>query len=238
MYRFICRGWKCAKYIDDCVRSLQKQTITDWKAYLIVDDSTVEERVKLAAVEAADSRFVGVPISGRMGVCMNLYCGIGGILDAQDEDTICILDLDDKLLTEKSLEIVDNNYRKYPNMLCTYGSFVVSSTGRIHKLCKSYPTDAKVRKHRWRGSHLKTFKYKIFRHIPQDYLKHNDEWGKAASDLALMFCVMEIAGMENCRFIKDPIYWYRYPTGITCNRGTQRKYEEIWRKKNPLVRAF
>lgn len=238
MYRFVCRGWRCDEYIDDCLESLRGQTVQNWKAYLIVDDATQDEALALKDAEEDDSRFVGWPIYNRLGVCANLYCGIAGITDAQDEDVVCVLDLDDRLNLPHSLEIVDNYYRKYPNLLCTYGSLVVSSTGRIHRLCQAYRLDDKVRKAPWHASHLKTFKYKVFKHIPQDYFKHNDEWGKAASDLALMFCVMEIAGMDNCRFIKDPIYRYRYPTEITCNRGTQKLWRDIFRRKKPLARQF
>jgi len=238
VYRFVCRGWRCLQYIDDCVESLQKQTIKDWVAYLIVDAATQGERIKLELLQKEDPRLIGVPIDMRVGVCCNMYCGIGGITGIEDEDVVCILDLDDKLLTKKSLETVDDVYRKYPNTLCTYGSFIVSSTGKPHKICKPYPDGVNVRKYKWRASHLKTFKYKVFDRVPQDYFMHKGEWGLAASDLALMYCIIERAGLKNCRFIKAPIYWYRYPTEITCNRGTQKKWKEIWRAKTPLSPVF
>jgi len=238
MYRFVCRGWRCLQYIDDCVISLQAQTIQDWKAYLIVDDATPTEKIRLEQLEREDPRLIGVPLDTRVGVCCNMYCGIGGITDAEDEDVICILDLDDKLFTKKSLETVDNNYKKYPNTLCTYGSFIVSSTGKFHKICKPYPADVNVRNYKWRASHLKTFKYKVFKHVPQDYFMDNGRWGAGASDLSLMYCIIERAGLENCRFIKEPIYWYRWPTETTCNRGTQKKWRDIWKAKKPLSRVF
>ncbi|MCE5265131.1 MAG: hypothetical protein LLG97_16565, partial [Deltaproteobacteria bacterium] len=86
--------------------------------------------------------------------------------------------------------------------------------------------------------HLKTFKYKVFKHIPQQYFMHDGKYGKAASDLALMFSIIEIAGMENTHFIKDPIYWYRYPTPTTMNRESQKRWRDIFRSKKPLKRIF
>jgi GT2 family glycosyltransferase len=247
MYRFIIRGRNCGKYVDECLESLRNQTVTDWCGLVIVDPSEDNTLEKLARWIIVDPRIRMVINKEHYGVCRNMWQGLQEIgraahpiPAATDEDVVCILDLDDELRYPHTLEIVDKQYRKYPYLLCTYGSFIMSGNGKMHKLCRAYPNNAEgyIRKWRWHASHIKTFKYKIIAHIPPDYFMHKDKWGQGASDLALMFCVMEVAGVENCRFIKDPIYLYRYPTAITCDRSVQKRWRDIFREKKPLARRF
>ena len=214
MYHFICRGWNCEKYEQKCVESINNQTIKDTMVWKIID---------------------GKP--DRLGVCYNIYHGIHWC-NAQDEDVLCFLDLDDYLLSPVSLEFVDRAYRKHPNTLVTYGSYINSETGDRGKNCLPYPEGVRPREYKWRASHLKTMKYKVAKNIPEEYFMNGHRWGLAASDLALMFSAMEIAGMENCRFIKEPVYYYRANTPYTCNRGTQKKWNKIFRAKKPLERLF
>jgi hypothetical protein len=76
------------------------------------------------------------------------------------------------------------------------------------------------------------------KHIPQEYFMHNNEWGAAASDLALMFSVIETVGFTRCRCIDRPIYIYRDKSEIALKRLTQMKWARRFRKKDPLPRRY
>ena len=122
--------------------------------------------------------------------------------------------------------------------MCTYGSYRYTSNGDRGKNCKEYPKGVKVREHKWLASHLKTFKAGVVKHIPSDCFKHKGHWGKAASDLALMFAVIERVGLDRTAFIDRTIYGYRDNSGNSVKRKTQKLYRDIWKAKKPLKRLF
>jgi glycosyltransferase involved in cell wall biosynthesis len=240
MFRIVCRGWNCAPYIDACIKSLQAQTVTEWTATLMIDksDDVSVDKAKLWAMK--DKRIEVFSNTTRMGVCYNMYRGIE-LAGKDPDDIICTVDLDD-MLTPDALELVSETYRKNPEAMCTYGSFMRESTGVKSDVCRPVkythiPTN-KVRLCKWRYSHLKTFKFGVFKYIPKEYFMHKDKWGSAASDLALMFSVIETVGIPRCKCIGKPIYIYRDKSEITLNRGTQLKWAARFRRKKPLEKRY
>jgi hypothetical protein len=147
------------------------------------------------------------------------------------------LDLDDYLYRPTALEIIEDHYKKRPDLMATYGSFRFKSTFEKSHLCRPYNKHDIPRRAKWRASHLKTFRYSLVKHIPQEYFLHNGEWGKAASDLALMFCVMELAGMDRIKYVRESVYYYRNHTSGSLSRNLQKKWEWRWRMKKPLKRV-
>lgn len=236
MFRFVCRGWNCSEYMDDCIYSLQAQTIKDWTAILILDPGEDDSIIKATEWSERDKRITVYANSKRMGVCHNMWHGIK-FAGKDPDDIICIVDLDD-VIPYYALEEISKTYREHPGCMCTYGSYSRMSDGNKNWVSRPYPLGVSVRGHRWHASHLKTFRFGVFDHIPQDYFKHKNEWGLAASDLALMFCVIELVGLRRCYHIKKPIYIYRNQSPIKLNRGTQKLWEHRFRKKIPLKRLY
>jgi glycosyltransferase involved in cell wall biosynthesis len=225
--------------MDMCIKSLQAQRITDWTATLMVDKSDDDSLDKAKGWEAEDSRISVFSNAARMGVCFNLWRGIQ-LAGKDPDDIICCVDLDD-FLAPDALQAVSDEYGN-KDIMCTYGSYIRESSGKKSRDCrKAIYSDidpAKVRKGPWRYSHLKTFKFGIMKHIPREYFMHNNEWGVAASDLALMFSVIETVGFPRCRCIDKPIYIYRDKSEIALNRLTQMKWARRFRKKDPLPRRY
>jgi len=244
LFRLIIRGRNCGKYLNECLESLQRQTIQNWYALVIADpskDNTVEKLVEWAAREP---RIRVIVNPEPYGVCRNMWQGLReignpyqAIRAAIDNDVVGILDLDDYLYRPTSLEIVAGYYKEHPEIMATYGTFRFGH-GHKSKLCQKYHSHDKPRKARWMASHLKTFKYAVVKHIPQDYFMYHGRWGEGASDLALMFCVMERVGLARVKRIKESIYYYRTNISNSLSRRIQRKYNKIWRKKKPLTRRF
>ncbi len=244
MFRFIIRGRNCGRYLDDCIMSLQKQTIQDWCAVVLVDPSEDDTLEKLAGWILKDPRIRVVINNETYGVCHNMWQGLQEIGKAyppipaaEDDDIVAILDLDDYLFRPTSLEIVNKCYLEDPEIMATYGSFRYGANIKSD-LCKKYNYWEKPRKSKWRASHLKTFKYCIIKHIPQDYFMHAGKWGKGASDLALMFCVMELIGHHRIKRIKKSVYFYRTNIPSSLNRKIQKRYAYLWRMKKPLKQIY
>jgi len=230
----VIRGRNCEKYIAKCIRSLQKQTYTNWQAMIVLDAPTDDSAKVVASIQDKP----GGPIywtvnTERKGLCHNMYFAIrwaASILHPDNDTVFAMLDADD-WLSKTALQKVAHVYRKYPKTLVTHGSYLKRSKGRKTKISNPYPKSGNVRKLPWRGSHLKTMKWKILKHIDYKWFQHKGKWLDAASDLALMFPVIELAGLKHVRHIPDAIYSWRDNTPSKTGRSAQVRCEKILRAK-------
>lgn len=123
-----------------------------------------------------------------------------------DEDVVAVVDADD-WITKTALTKIYAKYRKY-DALITHGSYMKMTRHRRTKISKPYPRKGNVRLLAWRGSHLKTIKWKIAKKAKAEWFMHNERWLEAASDWALMFNCIEIAGLKNVFHVHDIIYYW------------------------------
>ncbi|MCP3683646.1 MAG: glycosyltransferase family 2 protein, partial [bacterium] len=165
-FQVIIRGYNCKEYLSACLKSLIRQSYTNWKALVILDAPTDKSHKVALKWASKDSRIKVWLNSKRKGVAYNIWWGMK-YAEPKPEDVIAWLDADDELY-EFALKIVAKKYEKRPNLRATYGSYYRPDLKRRTKISKPYNKDKSVRKQPWRGSHLKTFKYKLMRHFPQD----------------------------------------------------------------------
>jgi hypothetical protein len=124
----------------------------------------------------------------------------------QPEDIICDLDLDDYLLPG-ALQTVLDTYRDNPDILLTYGSYR-NESGKPARFNGEYKTD-NFRELPWRATHIKTFKYKLYRQVKiRDLHGPDGKYFMTTSDLALMFPMMDMAGLDRIKHIKECLYCY------------------------------
>jgi hypothetical protein len=155
-----------------------------------------------------------------------------------DDDVICVVDLDDRLLPG-ALETVKATYDASPKVLLTYGSYV-NASGRPARFNGAYKRGENVRRAPWRASHLRTFKYRLWKQLPMSAcLDADGEWFQMCADLAVMIPLMEIAGLDRCQHISKPIYWYNdlNPENDHKVNGAQQKETERYiRSQKPFPR--
>jgi glycosyltransferase involved in cell wall biosynthesis len=147
-------------------------------------------------------------VEDRIYAAKNIWTALnGGLVQAADDDVICLLDGDDELNGCYALEPIRAAYQS-PNVWLTYGSYERMS-GDPRTFNGPYRSDDRVRTFRWHASHLKTFRYGLWKHLPESALKDPDgEWLKVCSDVAIMIPLIEMAGMLRTRYIKQTIYQY------------------------------
>jgi len=238
MIHAIIRGRNCQKYIATCLRSIAAQKYTDWHAHISLDDPTDKSE------DAAKSIIQRLGISSRctlktnkrhQGLSKNLYrtlqtCG------ANSNDICAIVDADD-FIHKGTFRYINKLYERKPSILLTYGSYIKLSKGRRTRISRVYKKEAQVRKAKWHASHLKTFKFKLFRELPEEYVKdEKGEWLPAASDLAIMMGLIEMAGLDQCKYVEKLCYYWRDDTPYKTDRKLQLKCEKIIRAKKPLKR--
>jgi glycosyltransferase involved in cell wall biosynthesis len=225
-------------YIKECANSLINQNYKNWIAIFGDDDSsdsTVDEIPQ-------DDRFVINVNKKRIGTLMNVHnCIVNS--DLKDDDIICILDGDDKLLDNNSINILNNLYNDDETLL-TYGQYVTSRGTLGH--CRPYSEESfkNLRKLGFWASHMRTFKYKLYKEFLRqdpnlDYYKdENGNWYMAACDVAKITPLMEIAGFNKIKFNPIPIYYYRIHENNHKSVDLQKKSADHAFSKKPLIEGL
>jgi glycosyltransferase involved in cell wall biosynthesis len=199
------------KWIETCIQSIKKQTFTNFKC-ILVDDISSDNSYEIAKnVIADDTRFVLVRNEEKKLALRNIYDGIQ-ILNPDDEDIIVTIDGDDWLSRNDSLEILNKYYVEGQDTLVTYGTYIEFPSGNRPSNVSKYPEEVvktnSFRKDIWRASHLRTFKYKIWKSINlEDLQDSSGNFYKMAWDLAFMFPMLEMAG-PRAKYVREAIYCY------------------------------
>ena len=160
--------YNVAHAIERNIAVVKSQTFTDFQCVLI-DDISTDETAELARKAIGDDeRFLLVVNEEKKYKTRNVVEGIE-IANAGDEDVIVLLDGDDELASERALQIVADTYER-DDCWMTYGSYCHTDGSRAWT---SLPYDDQVieknsfRKVRWLASHLKTFKYKLWKRLEE-----------------------------------------------------------------------
>lgn len=163
--------YNMAQWIGDNIAMLQKQTFRDFRC-MIGDDLSTDNSVDVVQnLIGHDPRFNLVLHDVKKYSLGNIYTLIE-LAKPDDEDVLVLIDGDDYLANESVLEKLRRIYLE-KDCWMTYGSY--SDEGMIlDPICAPYP-ESVVKKNRfrnvkWRASHLKTFKYKLWKQIrPNDF---------------------------------------------------------------------
>jgi len=208
-FRIIIPVYNSEKWISKCIESLINQEYKNWKAIIIDDnstDKTIESIKETIKSHNLKEFFKVMKRSLNIGAMENIVYGIQSICK-DDEEVIVLLDGDDWLYDQYVLSYLDEVYTKEKNWM-TYGSFV-SESGMHNGFCKPIPSIQNYRKDSWVTSHLRTFKYWLWKKIEDKDLR--DAFGRyyaMAWDMAIMYPLLEMSGAERIRFIEKTLYVY------------------------------
>ncbi len=152
--------------ITENIKTLQNQSYRDFRC-LIGDDLSTDDSVQtVRALTGKDSRFQLIAHSEKKFSLGNIHTLIE-IANPKDDDILVLVDGDDKLSDDYALERLAKIYKQYKCWM-TYGSYA-SPNGELDPVCAPYPDiiirTNKYRQASWRASHLKTFKYKLWKRI-------------------------------------------------------------------------
>jgi glycosyltransferase involved in cell wall biosynthesis len=228
MFRIVIPGWCVEKYIEKCLTSVINQKCKDWTACVVLDpsrDKTLEIAISIAA---KDSRIRVVSNESQMFATANIVRSIRE-QHPQDEDIIVTLDADDWFTIPETLSIVEEYYKRDPQTLVTHGSWVSYPDSYANTNNAPYsPSDwaRGIRHVDWRASHLRTFKYKVWKYIKDKDLRGPDGlYARVAWDLAIMFPMLELSGINRVKFVNELIYTYNQETPY--NDGKMRLEEQM-----------
>lgn len=204
-FKITIPSYNCEQWIAKCIRSVTSQINTNWEAVIINDGST--DKTGEIASSFSDSRIKVITNEVNVGSPLASIIQATQALNCEPEDIIVNLDGDDELSDPYVLEYLSNSYDS--NTLMTYGQFEPMSH-TYHNYCKPITNAYTYRKSGyWYASHLRTYKKKLFDKIRDEDLRDtNGEYYKLAGDAALLYPLIELAGVDRMKFITRVMYNY------------------------------
>jgi glycosyltransferase involved in cell wall biosynthesis len=228
------------EWIARTVRSVIGQNYSNYR-YILVDDISTDKTVTAARREAATSDKVTITTNTEKKYSLrNIYDGIAA-LNPEDDDIIVTLDGDDWLAGP---EVFSSLNKRYNDTDCwmTYGSYLEFPHGTRGIESTAYSIEQlndknfDFRKDKWRVSHLRTFKYGLWKKIKyEDFLDWNGEFYKTSIDKAFMYPMIEMA-RERTEFIEDILYVYNFSNPLNVHkdkRQLQLRTSQYLREKEP-----
>lgn len=230
------------KYIERCINSIKNQTYKNFICVL-TDDNSSDKTLNIAKhIASYDQRFVIISNEQRKDVMENTINAIK-IVKPHDEDIIITIDGDDWLAHEKVFEKIAKKYQE-KDILLTYGNYKIFPSEKIGH-CSAYPKyvieNNLYRKDKWRASHLRTFKYKLWKNIKEEDLKHPDgSWMFPCADQTYMLPMLEMSGGK-FHFFSEVLYVYNRETSLNADKVKglkQLENEKITRSREPYKKII
>ena len=240
-FNIIIPVFNAEKYIEKCLTSIIKQSYKNYQVK-VIDDCSTDNSYELA-LEICNS-YENFDISKnprRLGALNNINKLLSLNVETPSKTIDILIDGDDYLYSGDVLDIL---YEKYINTNCliTYGSHLSSKGIQGKKYPRLIRNLNLYRKYFWYASHLKTFRHDLWLSINKsDLLTHNGNYFSVASDLAIMFPMLEMAG-DRQEFIKEVLYVYNDKNPIS-DHNIRRKEQilaakEIREKKRYKAKKF
>ena len=242
-FRIVTPYFNAQDYLRIYLYSLKRQMNSNFKCYLTDDCSTDDSANVVKEIIRSDDRFSLVVNLEKRYALENIVRTIDSIDDIHDEDIIILLDGDDWLSCDKVLSHLEFVYN-HNDCLMTYGSYAFFPFKSKGVEPSQYP-DSVVqnnlyRKDIWRASHLRTFKYKVWKRLNYDDLKLNSEYLKYAYDQAIMLPLLEMS-REKALYIPEVLHVYNRTNPLNVDkikRTEQEQCANYIRNKQPYERAF
>lgn len=253
-FKIIVPMYNCALWIHECLDSVLRQSYKNWQLIVVIDPSTDNT---LHIVEEYLRRV-------HDGInCMLMYSNMRKYVpknhvdairqsNPANDDVIVLLDGDDSLFGSDVLEYLASVYAD-ESVWITWGSYVFrhnKTKKGLASIAVPEPKDDPYDGQRWwRFSHLKTFRYFLFKGISDTDLREKEtgEYYKVAGDMALMFPMVEMAGREHSKYIDKILYVYNQSTPYNdekvnrelvkkCDLEIRNRTKYITRTKEELCR--
>lgn len=233
-FSIISVGCNCQQFIKKWYNSITKQSYPNWECIVAADPSKDKTISKVQSFAGNNKKFKIIINDKHLGAAHNRYI-CTNLVDDQ-ESIIVHLDLDDAFYHSNVLNRVKKEYEKHKCWV-TYGSYICSN-GIKDNWNKTIPNkiwkNNSHRKNVWSTTALRTFKKWLWDRINYEDFVYQGKWIEKGTDMACMFPLIEMAGKNKVRYIKDILYLYNiYDTQRTMNRKQESNIERYIRSIKP-----
>lgn len=222
-FNLIVPFYNAGKWIGKCIDSVKNQEYKNFKCYLIDDLSSDNSELIIRKKISEDPRFKLIKNTEKKYALGNIIETLTSE-DMGPDDINIILDGDDWLSSYNVLSYLDKTYTE-SDCLMTYGTYVYHPKGTRGFEPSKYPDNVinnnLFREDKWRASHLRTFKTKLFSHVNLEDLKNeNGQFYKTAYDQALMLPLLEMAGHRS-QYIDKIMHVYNRENPLNVDKVKQ-----------------
>jgi hypothetical protein len=242
-FNFIVPFYNAESFLDKCIKSIQHQNYKNFRCYLIDDMSTDNSNLVINKNIENDDRFNLIVNKEKKYALGNI---VGTLIDNtfEPDEVNILLDGDDWLPCGNVLSYLNRTYTDQ-DCLMTYGSYIYYPHGNKGIEPSRYPDEIidsnSFRDDKWRASHLRTFKTKVWNQINLEDLKdQTGDFYHVAYDQALMLPLLEICGHKSV-YISDIMHVYNRTNPLNVDKVKQQKQYKTSieiRNKKPYERIF
>ena len=222
-FKIVVPFYNCKQWIHKCIGSLQAQRYKNFECIMVDDMSTDGSPQVVEKLIKKDSRFRLKSNKEKKYALQNIVEGIEDF-NCKDDDILILLDGDDWMSSSTVLGYLNENYK---DSLMTYGSYVFHPRGIRGPEPSPYPPEViennAFRQDKWRASHLRTFKYKLWKNIKMEDLKDSDgHYYQMTYDQAIMLPLLEMAGTR-AKFIPEILHVYNKENPLNVDKIKTQK---------------
>ena len=205
--------YNAEKYIQRSILSVMSQNYKDYKCYITSDKSTDNSVNLVNQLIKNDDRFVLVEDDDKkLYQTGNFDRNIRNNKDIEDDELLVEVDGDDFLPDVHTLDRINNVYSN-SDVWIANGSFMY--TNGSHGFSQPQTDFDNLRSSRFTASHIRTWRAFLWRSIKEEDLRdENGDYWQWSGDLCFMFPMLEMAGPEHYKFMKDINYIYNEDNNI------------------------
>jgi glycosyltransferase involved in cell wall biosynthesis len=207
-FEIIIPGYNCEQWIIKCLESVKNQTYKNFNVKIVNDGSTDNTKELIEEFIKDLPNFQLITLDKNYG--SGLYSIIKGIEQITNKNsTIVCLDGDDWLAHDEVLYFINCIYGD-DDVWMTYGNFDASD-GSYKQMAEEVLDVQGYRRNftHWQPSALRTYKYWLFKKVNDIDMRDTDGfYYKLAWDVSFILPMLEMAGREHSRFIKETLYIY------------------------------
>jgi len=227
--RIITPLYNAERYVERMINSVLSQTYKKFQHFIYDDMSTDNSVNIIKSLIKDDDRFHIITNKEKMYSCGNHYQLVNNDCKDLRGDTVCItLDGDDWFADEYVLERVLSYYSNKKIKL-TFGQFLIFDGKTYHPgFTKPFDVRSKdVRTVNFTFSHLRTFRFDVFRRIKkEDLISPSGSFWEIAGDLAIIYPMIETVGTDKIFFSNDTNYIYNVETNLNEHKVNMNKVHQ------------
>jgi glycosyltransferase involved in cell wall biosynthesis len=231
---FLTPAFNCEDEIRKTLFSMMSQSYSNWRAVFVDDvstDNTGKTILDLAKSLGIQSRVEVVRRNEKFGETRNTVEEVKRI---EDEEVVCRLDGGDWLTENDTLYYLDEIYRTYdPGVVWTNHRWAYTGrniSGQLRLL-----ENQTVYEHPWVSSHLKTFRAKRLKIVPEkNFLDENGDWIMIGCDQTIFLPMMHMCIKDKVNLVHFPIVCYHYninledPNLFKSDRSLKQRDMALW----------
>ena len=223
---FVTPTYNASHHLWECYESLKEQSNPNWE-WVILNDMSNDDTFEIAnkIVMSEDGKRERVTVwnhDHKKFALKGIYDYLKNYNDFS-EQIIAILDGDDALCNENTVDLILKEYNTNPKLEALWTAHSWDINGM--NISKDLPGNINPYQYPWVSSHLKTFKVNVFKKIKKEnFMDLDGNWFERGYDQALYLPILYNA--TDRKFLDEICYLYR----INSNSLKVRD----WKEKNQM----